>query len=159
MAVRIEIRQSGASQIIRTKNAYINDLLCGIVHRADEHLLFEAVEESYLNSDLTMYISEWRQINLEEFFFFFPDSCKRLPCMPSAIGPELKPIAHTHISEISGDAQDNHRFDLARGRSLQDSLQGFNVTQHGSSCWSGICSSNSIVTRIMRGVRSYCHYL
>lgn len=72
MAVRIEIRQSGASQIIRTKNANINDLLCGIVHRADEHLLFEAVEESYLNSDLTMYISEWRQINLEEFFFFSP---------------------------------------------------------------------------------------
>lgn len=47
--------------------------------------------------------------------FFFSDFCKRLPCMPSASGPQLEPIAHTHVSEISGDAQDNHRFDLARG--------------------------------------------
>lgn len=70
MAVGIEIRQSGASQIIRNNNAYIKDLLCGIVHSADEHLLFQAVEGSYLNPDLTMYISEWRQINLEEFLFF-----------------------------------------------------------------------------------------
>lgn len=74
MAVEIEIGQSGASQIIRTKNAYINDLLCCNIHRADEHLLFEAVEESYPKPDLTMipclYILKWRQINFEEFFFF-----------------------------------------------------------------------------------------